>query len=290
MDSRIVHVTAQPSVRVEDWCDQVRRSQLGLFALINPVPSSIPRTVRGLTERAAVNLFATRTTNVDVLAVGPRLLHLSPDIDKPVSHAIGSQDAEMPWGTLVSSSLSMAPLADRLRRRIDVTAEGEDMMLRYWDPRVMLNLHCVLGEVARHHVFAFGKQALVSDRRGGCIALGLTCPDDDPVETMPVALDREAMLALGQASQVDAVLGLLRQGSPAALDAIADTDRYPLAKSQLDACLERGLRSPRDHALTLSLAIEHGPSWWHDEAWAPVLEQAKQATLLKAYTDHLEVA
>lgn len=281
---------AQTPMRVEDWCDQVRHGPLGLFALVNPVSASIPRPVRSVVEREAVNLFATRTNNVDALEVAPRLLSLPVAASNPMQAFIGAQDAEMPWGTLVSSPLPLSHLADRLRRRIDVTAEGKDMMLRYWDSRVMLSLHSVLADATRDRLFAFGKQVLVSDRRGGCFVFDLNCPNDDPVETSRIAFDREEMLALGQASRVDAVLSLLRQGNPEALDALADTERYPLAKSQLDTCLEHGLRSPRDHALALNIAIEHGPRWWDDEAWTSVLEQAKQATLLKAYTDYLEVA
>ena len=233
--------TTRHPLCAEDWCKQVRRSSLGLFALINPTSASIPRSVRTLVERDGLNLFASRTARIDALEVAPRLLTIPGNVDQKFTAIFVAQDAETPWAVLVSSSLSLPCLADRLRRRIDVTADGTDMMLRYWDSRVLLSLHRVLAETTSHRLFAFGKQALVSDRHGGCIALDLNCSDEDPVGTGRIALDRKDMLALAQASRIDAVLSLVRQGSPDALDAIADTDRYALAKSQSDACLERGL-------------------------------------------------
>lgn len=272
----------------------MRAQGLNVFALVdgdNESDEFPPHTWKSAGGRE-MNLFATRTRQSAALAIAPRLLELADHTAAAARllRAVQRQSAELPRCLLIASPLALESVSDRFGRRFDVNAGGDDMMLRFWDSRIFLDLHRQLDPVVRDPLMAFGAQALASDRQGGLLALELGCPPHDPLANDRLHLDKEALKALAIAARPDAMLGMLRQQSPAALTTVADADRHRLAARQLDECLKRNLQSPRDQALALSLAIEHGPDWWQQEKWAACLQQARTGTLLKAYLQQLEAA
>lgn len=287
--------TAPAGVTAQAWYDQNRAQGANIFALIDgptELDAPLPRIWRPTGGPDEINLFAARTGQARALAIAPRLCELADDAPATMHllQAVQTQSAEQPRCILIASPLSLEPLAVRLTRRIDVNADGDDMMLRFWDSRIFLSLHRHINPATRDRMMAFGMQALASDRRGGFISLALTCPEIDPLQADQGRLEKDDLTALGLAARPDAVLGMLRQQAPEALAAMADGDRHALAAQQIDQCLQHGFKSPRDHALALSLAIEHGPDWWQHEEWTVCVQQARQGTLLKAYLQHLEAA
>jgi len=279
----------------DTWAHQQRAQGASVFALTDDaaeLDSSLPRACRPTSGRDEVNLFAARTRQARALAIAPRLRELT-DAAPATTHllqAFQAQSAELPRCILIASPLSLDSLAVRLGHRIDVDAAGDDMMLRFWDSRIFLSLYRHINPATRDRLMAFGVQALASDRRGGFVSLALTCPEIDPLQTDHCRLEQDDLAAVGMASRPDAVLGMLRQQAPEALAAVPDADRHALAAQQIDQCLQHGFKSPRDQALALSLAIEHGPDWWQHEEWTVCVRQARQGTLLKAYLQHLEAA
>jgi hypothetical protein len=275
------------------WFHEQRAANRGVFALVDgdQGDTGLWRPARRMLRAAQVNLFAARTSNADALAVAPRLLALGDDGESErLLQGADSQSAELPRCLLIATSLQLSELAARLQRRIDVIADGDDMMLRFWDSRIFLSLHQALPVDVCERLMAFGVEALVSNRQGGMTPLRLCCPSRDPLQTGPCRLSRDDITALGMAARPDAMLGLLRQQSPDALTAVPDGDRHRLAVQQLSECLQRRLHSPRDQALALSLAIEHGEDWWIRDEWVECVQQAQSGTLLKAYLHHLEAA
>lgn len=287
--------TVPAGVLAQVWYDRTRTRGAIVFALIDgaaELDAASPCAWRPTSGRDEVNLFAARTGQARARAIAPRLRELTDagPATTRLLQAFQAQSAELPRCILIASPLSLESLAVRLARRIDVDAAGDDMMLRFWDSRTFLSLHRHIAPATRDRLMAFGAQALASDRRGGCVALALNCPAIDPLGTDQCRLEQDDLAALGRASRPDAVLGMLRQQAPEALAAVADADRHALAAQQIDRCLQHGLKSPRDQALALSLAIEHGPDWWQHEEWTACVQRARQVTLLKAYLQHLEAA
>lgn len=266
---------------------------MNLFALVDRdhEAGNWPPALRAAVA-SQISLFASRTANTQALAIAPRLLELVDDqpTTERLLQAVQRQSAELPRCLLIASPLSLSALAARLQRRIDVDADGDDMMLRFWDSRIFLSLHRHLQRPTRDAFLAFGVQALVADRRGGLLPVALACPDGDPLQDQPCRLTGDDIKALGTAARPDAMLGMLRQQNPEALVEVPDADRHGLAVRQLEQCRQRKLQSPRDQTLALSLAIEHGADWWDQEQWAACLQEATTSTLLKAYLQHLEVA
>ncbi|KGM56567.1 hypothetical protein N799_03165 [Lysobacter arseniciresistens ZS79] len=275
------------------WFQEQRAAKRGVFALVDGDQGSVGQwqPVQRMPRTAQVNLFAARTTNADALAVAPRLFALADDSENErLLQVVDGQSAELPRCLLIATLLSLSELVARLQRRIDVIADGDDMMLRFWDSRIFLSLHQSLPVEVRDRLMAFGDEALVSNRRGGWAWLQLKCPAHDPLQDGPCRLSREDMKVLGASARADAMLGMLRQQTPEVLAAVADEERHPLAVAQLAECLQRGLQSPRDQALALSLAIEHGPDWWAREEWVECVEHARSSSLLKAYLHRMEAA
>lgn len=275
------------------WFREQRMAERGVFALVDSDHGAAGQWLRArrMPKAAEINLFAARTSNQDALAVAPRLLALTDDSENGgMLQGIDGQSAELPRCLLIATPLPLPELATRLQRRIDVIADGDDMMLRFWDSRIFLSLHQSLPVDVRERLMAFGIEALVSNRQGGLTPLTLSCPDSDPLQGGPCNLSHNDLKALGEAARPDAMLGLLRQQTPEALATVPDKDRHPLAARQLAECRQRQLHSPRDQALALSLAIEHGADWWTRDEWVECVQQAQSSTLLKAYLLQMEAA
>ena len=279
--------------RVSQWVTASQTEDLGVYALLDGFTETNPRSRcewRSPNGHPEINLFASRTTDARALAIAPRLLSVAGDSVQTsrLLNAFHHQSAEMPRCLLIVSSLPLPCLATRLERRIDVDADGDDMMLRFWDSRIFAALHRHLEPPTREALMGFGVEALVSDRCGGYQVLSLSCPTADPLATHACRLNGRELMALATAARPDIMLGMLRQQDTDALTAVADAERHALARQQLDECVQRQLHSPRDQALALSLAIEHGQDWWYQEAWASCVQQAGESTLLKAYRQHTE--
>jgi hypothetical protein len=269
---------------VSAWCASAHANGLGVFVLFDPPTNAVP-SFRPSPQQRQLNLFAERTGDPQALQIGPRLIEVPNDdaVTMRVARMFVSQSAEQPEMLLISSPLKLDSLAKRLSTRFDVSAAGEEMLLRLWDARIFYALVSALEPPNRELVFALGSQALVPDRQGGHAIVALTLPSHDPLQGMQLSFSQSELDALLERSNPDAILAMVREISPELIQQIADAERYGLTQCQLAECEQRQLNSPRDQALALTLAIEHGPEWWHSPEWANCVQQASQSTLLNAY-------
>jgi len=271
------------------WCASAHGNGLGVFVLLDPPTNAAP-SFHPTPLQPQLNLFSERTSDPQALQIGPRLIEVPNDeaIAKRVARAFASQSAEQPEMLLISSPLKFDSLAKRLSTRFDVNAAGEEMLLRLWDARIFYALASALEPPNRELVFALGTQALVPDRQGGQVVIALNFTSDDPLQGRQLSLSQSELDALIERSNPDAILAMVREISPELIQQIADAERYGLAQRQLVECEQRQLNSPRDQALALTLAIEHGPEWWHSPEWANCVQQASQLTLLNAYLQRIQ--
>lgn len=266
------------------WCASALEGGQHLFVLVDP-PADTDPVFQPSPRHPQRNLFSGRTSDPLALQMGSRLIEVPADksILQRLDRALARQSAEQPEMLLISSDLALDALANRLSHRFDINAAGEEMLLRLWDARIFLSLTTALAQPNRTRVFAFGTQALVPDRQGGYANVALTCPSLDPLQDARITLGQSELDALLERTCPDSVLAMVREISPDLIRKVADGERHSLARLQVLECEQRQLNSPRDQALALTLAIEHGPQWWHSPEWAGCVQQASQSTLLNAY-------
>jgi len=274
---------------VVDWCTWAHAQGLNVYAVIDVVQDKSPRWWRTDGPRE-LNLFADRTQDPQALEIAPRLRQIaaSESAMAQTARLIGEQSSEQPDAFLVASALSLDPLCARLVRRFDVLADNVEMLLRIWDARVLLTLRHAVSAPTANALLAFGVQALVSDRRGAHVAVDLCDATTDPLLTTPVPLQAAEVDALVNLAQPDALLAMVREQDENLLQDVPDAQRHGLAEQQLGECLARRFLSPRDQALALCLAIEHGPQWWEAAEWSGCLQQACETTLWDACQNRLE--
>lgn len=269
------------------WCEESARCGAHLYLLVDQTAQTANQNEwLHLKAGSAVNLFAQRTADPRALRIAPLLTALQGAARQAAAaRAFARQSAEQPLASLIASPLPMSELQARLTRRFDLDAAGSDMLLRLWDPRVMLALAQAMLEPLTRIALAFGTQALLPDRAGGSVAVPLDCPEADPLRgAARFACSQTELDALTERSAPDSVLAMLREQQPDLLEQIPDDRRHALAAEQLQECISRGLDAPRDHALALGLAIEHGTGWWQRVEWAPCIQRGvQQRSLLDAY-------
>ena len=276
---------ALPSVataKVSDWCASAHMLGLHLYAVIDELHEGIHRWGKAIVHDER-NLFAERSHEPQALAIAPRLRLIRPDRLARAANLLHEQSPEQPDAFLIASSLQLDELAQRLMRRFDVSSAGMEMLLRIWDARVFRALPAALTPSSARTLLSFGMQALVSDRGGAHCSIDLHEEKDDPLQTMPLSLSQTEENALVALAQPDAVLAMVRENAPELLRQLPDGERHAMAEAQMNECLSRGLESPRDHALALSLAIVHGPQWWLEPHWQTCIRQARESTLFDAY-------
>lgn len=272
-----------------EWSASALQGGQHLYALIDP-PTDLDPVFQPSPNQPQLNLLAGRTSDPLALQIGSRLIEVPADenILKRLDRALARQSAEQPEMLLISSDLALDSLGKRLSDRFDVNAAGEEMLLRLWDARIFLALTTALEQPNRTLVFAFGTKALLPDRQGGYTNVALNCPRFDPLLDARITLGQSELDALLERTCPDSVLALVREISPDLIQQIADGERYSLARHQVLECEQRRLNSPRDQALALTLAIEHGPEWWHLPEWVGCVQQASQSTLLNAYLQRVQ--
>jgi len=271
------------------WCEEAWAQGLSVYAVLDPAGRDHPSAYRPKTGPSCINLFSRRSGDPEVLAITPLLAAVEAD-DAKVFAAIDRQRADEPDLLLLASSLGLEALADRLDRRTNADADGLDMLLRWWDARIFSMLADLLNPERRALVLCFASSAWVPDRQGGSRVIPLPgAPAADPLAPEALRFTADELDLMTLHTEPDAILGMLRDEQPQLLSTVPHTERHGLARQQLHESSRRGFAAPRDHALALALAIEHGPHWWEAPAWAGLLRTAQEKkSLLDAYLNHVE--
>lgn len=271
---------------IDAWLQAPERLAQPLYLLIDGAAEAAQgQPWRSFGGTPTLNLFEPRTANPEALAIAPRLLPLeTAGLRTAAVWAFAQQGAEQPLATLIASPLAPLRLQDRLLRRFDIDAAGSDMLLRLWDPRVMLAL-VQAAPPWLDDALAFGTQALLPSRTGGIHSVPMICPEQDPLQGgRRLACSQPELDGLVDRSAADSLLAMLREHHPDMLDRVEDERRHAVASEQLVECLARGFSAPRDQALALGIAIEHGADWWHRSEWAAcVYAGMQEGSLIAGY-------
>jgi hypothetical protein len=209
-----------------------------------------------------------RNADVSVRNVSPILIELVPTLHGESRLQRSVRAAEhYPVISWIESRLPAASLAMALQARLDaVLPDGDEVLLAFYDPRILPNLLAVLDELVRTAFCSIVSRWWYPDRSGQLVCLMGDGGHTDRL-VAPLGLNAAQQNALIQAAEPDAVWHLLREQNSDALDHIAPAHRYAWLVGQVDRA--RGYRVEDIPALAsyCLLALEHGDAFDEQEPW-----------------------
>lgn len=173
-------------------------------------------------------------------------------------------------------------LFDRMTRRLDVTlSDGTDMLLRYFDPRILHELHCHLDAKAHASFFGVCDQWCYLNRDAElCEISAQPVPPVDSLSS-PLVLSTDTEQALLVATEAGQVLVETLKRWPADLQRMRRQDQFELAKACCTEAQAMGLDNLADEVLLLMYLAGHPEGYLRSQDWAAVKRKllAKQVTL-----------
>lgn len=253
--------------------------------------ASAPEGLRRVTgernlHRAQCLLGNARTTNAS--DVSPWILACPQDrIDSWLSRSVALAK-EFPAVTWLFGPLPTAELVSRMRRRVDVQfTDGSELLLRYFDPRILFELKAALSEETRLAFFSPAERWCALDRDGSLFeASSNFSPDGDPLNA-PLVLNESEEQALLLASEAGQVLAETLKRWPDDLLRIRPQARFDLVKR---CCLEAdstGSGNLADKVLLLMHVAAQAEGYLQTPEWLALREllRRKERTLLSLFEE-----
>lgn len=179
----------------------------------------------------------------------------------------------------LTSTLSLPELATQLGKRMDVELSGNlSMLLRFADTRVLPILHDTLHLAQRASFFGCCDGWWYLDRQEKLREFPLR--ESAPAAYLPpLRLDASQEQQLIDAAEPDAVLQLLAQHDAESLNRVPHTARYDFARQSINDAKRWGLETPSDLMLYCMVALEQGPEFAEQAAWATALDDVRDGKL-----------
>lgn len=176
---------------------------------------------------------------------------------------------------LLSSPLPIGCMKKRLVRRLDARlTENIDVMLRFFDPRVLESLAKILTAEQREEFFGLAISWGYVDRVGELKRIA-TAFNSEESFSPPLLLSQQQESALINASEVDQVLNLLRSTLPALTASLTLPDQYMFVSRQIGAARQLGLDSVLQFSLYAAAIWSEGESFVDSPSYSYFLDEIK---------------
>jgi Domain of unknown function (DUF4123) len=182
--------------------------------------------------------------------------------------------------SVIDSNLSLHDLSNALTARCDAQLpENYDVMLRYFDTRILATLIHVLPAVELEAFFSCAQSWWYSDRSGALVHAFSADAQASEKFAAPLRLTVEQQNALIHAGETDSVIDVLVQNKIELLLDMPYPDRHPTVHRYLLAAGGWQLSSPRDLAAYCTLALVHGEDFALRPPWNEMLAAVKRGAI-----------
>lgn len=181
---------------------------------------------------------------------------------------------------LIDSPLPLQGLAHALSERcLARLSDGQEMLLRYFDTRVLAAMCDVLRPTQMQDLVSCTSAWWFANRGGEWASMNvLGWPGEERFQA-PWQLSLEQEHALLDASEADAMIDLLtRQGQPALL-ALPYGERYPAIRELLAQGKAWGLDGITDLSAYCTLGLSQGRTFSQAEPWQSALQQVREGRM-----------
>ena len=182
--------------------------------------------------------------------------------------------------SFLASPLSLQELARRLRQRLDAVLPDEmEVMLRFFDPRILEVLVPVLSDPQKQAFFSLTRYWWFVDRRGQLQGIQTSFSATDFTESLaiefPFTLTSAQEGALIDASEPDQIAQLLLSSATEAYQAVPLDQRYDFILKHSAAAKQIGIEALHELALYCAVALLHGGEFATQANWSLVLQAVK---------------
>lgn len=180
----------------------------------------------------------------------------------------------------IDTSLDIRTLADALTRRCEVLLpDGMEMLLRYFDTRVLMSLLDVLTIEQRRSFLSCASDWWYADREGAMVPSGCNGEADADVFPTPLELSADQERAMIDAAEPDAVIDFIRSSGRHPLFDIPYSQRYPIVHNLVDRARHWGLEDIPDFAAFVTVALSVSSDFDILRPWNELLPQVKAGEL-----------
>lgn len=177
---------------------------------------------------------------------------------------------------MLTSPLDLATLCKRLAPRLDLRlSENMEAMLRFFDPRVLESLLRILPTEQAQMFFSPAESWRYVDRTGKLVSV-TTAFDAQDNFVAPLVLGQQQEFALLDACEIDQVLDLLRQNTPALMSTLSLADQSTFVDRAISTARQHGVNSVYKFSLYAAVSLSQGESFVDGEQGARFLEYLKQ--------------
>ncbi len=263
---------------IENLYAAAQQSGESLYALIDL--ASVPNGLRVLKLQQSPDsacLFE-GTIQANAEAVAPWLLRIG-NADSERRRLRDCVDAALTYPALswIVTPLSLDELLTRLRRRLDARLpDSYDVLLRFYDPRVLPMLSARLHEPQQRAFFCVCSQWLYLDRDDKLQRIeSVAAREGDILETM-LELDANQQNALIAAAEIDVILNDLGNVNMQPFMEMTRTQRYHFAARQLAHTRDLKLEQPHEAMTLCMLALTLGEDFVQQPNWQAALDQVRE--------------
>ncbi len=214
-----------------------------------------------------INLFQDANTT-DAAKVAPWLIPIPTDLTEKWLTRSYKLATETPSVTWIFSDLSVNVLTTRLMRRFDVDLnDGTELLLRFFDPRILAELHTNLKPDSAINFFSIGKYWAYLNRNSELACIKYDHHTDDEKFITPYILHIEEEHALLLASEAAQTLNETLSRWPDDLNKLKPQAKFNLAKECCTHCDALDLDSLAEKVLLLMLAAGQKPEFFKSSIW-----------------------
>ncbi|MET3119969.1 hypothetical protein AAKU64_004217 [Undibacterium sp. GrIS 1.8] len=182
--------------------------------------------------------------------------------------------------SFLASPLSLQDLARGLRLRLDAVLPDEmEVMLRFFDPRILEALVSVLSDHQKQAFFSLARSWWFVDRRGQLQRIQTSFSATDFTESLaiefPFTLTTAQEGALLDASEPDQVAQLLQSNAQEEYQALPLDQRYDFILKYSAAAKQLGIEALHELALYCAVALLQGEAFATRANWSLVLQAVK---------------
>jgi hypothetical protein len=209
------------------------------------------------------------TPEEDLLSASPILIEIPPDdAGAALRDWLLPYERSTPSVTWINSHLGLPVLGAMLTGRMPCTINDDDLVvLRFWDPRILLGLPSALDAEQRRHFFAPVREWTAWEPRRQQYYTITAPPDAAPVSryvAMPMPLtdaQREQLMYYDKEVLYDRIVQHWVETCPESIDGMEHAMVREIAIAAVARCSSYGIRTADDQVLFAGLMMSVSPSF-----------------------------
>ncbi|GGY70947.1 DUF4123 domain-containing protein [Pseudoduganella albidiflava] len=209
------------------------------------------------------------TPEEDLLSASPILIEVPTDDTRSALHEwLLPYERRTPSVTWIDSHLSLPVLGSMLTSRMPCVINDDDLVvLRFWDPRILLGLPSALDAEQRRHFFAPVREWTAWEPRRRQYYTITAPPDAAPVSryvAMPMPLtdaQREQLMYYDKEVLYDRIVQHWVETCPESLDGMEHAMVREIAIAAVARCASYGIHTADDQVLFAGLMMSVSPSF-----------------------------